>query len=204
MGRARRRFWQLSRRRAAFLDRDGVLNALVPDPRSGQAESPLHVRDVSLLPGAAAAAKRLATADFALVGVSNQPAAAKGTIELEELLEVQGRVLELLAAEGVTFDDFRLCLHHPEAVSADLRGPCDCRKPAPGMLLEAASELELDLASSWMIGDTDADVGAGRAAGCRTALVENPDSAHKRGGEETADLIAADLPAAAESIVGTR
>jgi len=194
----------LSRRRAAFLDRDGVLNALVPDPRSGQAESPLHVRDVRLLPGVATAAKRLAAADFALVGVSNQPAAAKGTIALEELLEVQARVLELLAAEGVAFDDFRLCLHHPEAVSADLRGPCACRKPAPGMLLEAASELELDLASSWMIGDTDSDIAAGRAAGCRTALVENPGSAHKRGGGETADLVAADLPAAAESIVGTR
>lgn len=191
----------MSRRRAAFIDRDGVLNALVRDPDSGHCESPLHPRDVRLLPGAAAAARRLAEAGFAIVGVSNQPAAAKGTIPLEQLLEVQQRVLDLLAAEGVSFDGFRLCLHHPDGVVAELSGPCDCRKPAPGMLLDAAAELELDLPSSWMIGDTDADVAAGRAAGCRTALVEQPGSAHKRrGGGE--DLKAADLPAAVSAIVG--
>lgn len=194
----------MSRRRAAFLDRDGVLNALVPDPASGRCESPLHPRDVRLLPGAAASARRLADAGFALVGVSNQPAAAKGTISLEELFAVQERVLELLSAEGVLFDDFRLCSHHPEGVVAELRGPCDCRKPAPGMLLETAAKLNLDLPSSWMIGDTDTDVDAGRAAGCRTALIEHPGSAHKRGGSGTADLKAADLAHAVTAIVSAR
>jgi D-glycero-D-manno-heptose 1,7-bisphosphate phosphatase len=144
----------------------------------------------------------LADAGFALVGASNQPAAAKGKIALEELLEVQDRVLDLLAAEGVRFDNFRVCLHHPEAVAADLRGPCDCRKPAPGMLLDAARELDLDLPSSWMIGDTDTDVAAGRAAGCRTALIENSASAHKRHGDAAADLTIADLTAAVAAIVG--
>jgi D-glycero-D-manno-heptose 1,7-bisphosphate phosphatase len=194
----------LSRPRAAFLDRDGVLNALVPDPASGQPESPLHPGDVRLLPGAAAAARRLAKAGFAIVGVSNQPAAAKGTIPLEQLLEVQQRVLDLLAAEGVSFDGFRLCLHHPEGVVAELSGPCDCRKPAPGMLLDAAAELELDLSSSWMIGDTATDVTAGRAAGCRTALIEHPGSAHKRHRLPTADVTAADLAAAVAAIVGVQ
>jgi len=193
----------LSRRPAAFLDRDGVLNALVPDPASGRPESPLRPEDVRLLPGAAAAALRLASAGFALVGVSNQPAAAKGTISLGQLAAVQERVLELLAAEGVRFDGFYLCRHHPDAVLAELRGPCDCRKPAPGMLLEAAAELDLDLERSWMIGDTDADVGAARAAGCHAALVENPGSVHKRGAA-TADLRAADLTAAVAAIVGPR
>lgn len=192
----------MSRRRAAFLDRDGVLNALVPDPVSGREESPLRFEDVRLLPGAAAAARRLAEAGFALVGVSNQPAAAKGTISLEQLLEVQERVLELLAAEGVRFDGFRLCLHHPEGVVAELSGPCDCRKPAPGMLLDAAAELDLDLAPSWMIGDTDTDVAAGRAAGCRTVLIEHPGSAHKRQGAGEEDLRAADLPQAVRAILG--
>jgi D-glycero-D-manno-heptose 1,7-bisphosphate phosphatase len=194
----------VSRRRAAFLDRDGVLNALVWDPLSGRHESPLHPRDVRLLPGAAAAARRLAGAGFALVGVSNQPAAAKGTITLEELFEVHERVLELLSTEGVRFDGFHICPHHPEGVVAELRGPCDCRKPAPGMLFEAAAELELDLSSSWMIGDTDADITAGRAAGCRTALIEHSGSAHKRRGGGAEDLTAADLPHAVAAIVGTR
>jgi D-glycero-D-manno-heptose 1,7-bisphosphate phosphatase len=189
-------------RRAAFLDRDGVLNALAPDPDSGQFESPLDPRDVRLLPGAAAAARQLAEAGFALVGISNQPAAAKGKIALGQLLEAQERVLELLAAEEVRFDGFRLCLHHPEAVVAELSGPCDCRKPAPGMLLDAAVELELDLPSSWMIGDTDSDIEAGRAAGCRTALIENPGSAHKRDGGGAEDLRADDLPAAVAAILG--
>lgn len=188
-------------RRAAFLDRDGVLNALVPDPDSGHPESPLDPGQVRLLPGAAAAARRLAAAGFVLVGVSNQPAAAKGRLTPEELQAVQDRVLELLAAEGVRFEGFRLCLHHPEAVVAELRGPCDCRKPAPGMLLDGAAELGIDLAESWMVGDTDADIGAGRAAGCRTVLVEEPGSAHKRQGA-TADLIARDLPGAVSAILG--
>ncbi len=189
-------------RPAAFLDRDGVLDALVPDPVSGNFESPLHPRDVRLLPGAAAAARRLADAGFVLVGVSNQPAAAKGVVPLEQLLAVQERVLELLAAEDVSFDGFRLCLHHPEGVVPDLSGPCACRKPAPGMLLDAATELELDLVSSWMVGDTDTDVAAGRAAGCRTALVESPGSAHKRAGAADADLKAPDLARAAAAILG--
>lgn len=194
----------MSLRPAAFLDRDGVLNALVPDPTSGHSESPLHPDDVQLLPGVASAARALAAAGFALVGVSNQPAAAKGTISLEQLEAVQARVLELLGAEGVSFDGFYLCKHHPEAVLAGLRGPCDCRKPAPGMLLQAAAELELDLPRSWMIGDTDADVGAARAAGCSAVLVENPDSAHKREGAAVADLTCSDLTAAVAAIVGAR
>jgi D-glycero-D-manno-heptose 1,7-bisphosphate phosphatase len=183
-------------RPAAFLDRDGVLNALVPDPDSGRPESPLRPADVWLLSGAAAAARCLAEAGFALVGISNQPAAAKGKVAVEELLAVQERVLERLTAEGAHFDGFRLCLHHPEGVVPELSGTCDCRKPAPGMLLDAAADLDLDLAASWMIGDTDADVAAGAAAGCRTVLVENSDSAHKRHSDAAADLRAPDLPRA--------
>jgi D-glycero-D-manno-heptose 1,7-bisphosphate phosphatase len=194
----------LSSRRAAFLDRDGVLNALVRDPETGRFESPLDPGEVRLLPGSAAAALQLADAGFALIGASNQPAAAKGTISLDQLLAVQDRVLELLGAQGVRFDGFYLCLHHPEGVVAELKGSCECRKPAPGMLLEAAADLDLDLASSWMIGDTDTDIGAGRAAGCRVALIEHPDSAHKRGGNGEPDLTAADLTGVVAAIVGGR
>jgi D-glycero-D-manno-heptose 1,7-bisphosphate phosphatase len=162
--------------RVAFVDRDGVIDELVGEPP----ESPLTPGDVALIPGAAGALKRLKDAGWPLVGVSNQPAAAKGTVSLEQLKAVQARVLELLAADGVRFDDFRICWHHPDGVVPELSCPCRCRKPAPGMLLDAAEELGIDLESSWMIGDTDADVLAGKAAGCHTVLVEHQGSAHKR------------------------
>jgi len=183
----------VSGRPAAFLDRDGTLNEFVPDPVSGLPESPLTVADVRLIEGAAAAARELAQAGFALVCVSNQPAAAKGKVSLERLLAVHERVLELLREQGVQLDGFRLCLHHPQGVVPELSGPCDCRKPAPGMLLDAAEALGLDLASSWMLGDTDSDVAAGRAAGCRTVLIEHPGSAHKRVAEESPDVVASNL-----------
>ena len=189
---------------AVFVDRDGVINELVPDPVSGRPEAPLRVDDVSLIPGAAAALRDLTDAGWRLVGVSNQPGAAKGLMALEELYAIHARVLELLAAEGARFDDFRLCLHHPEGVVADLARECDCRKPAPGMLLAAAAELAIDLRRSWMIGDTDGDVQAGRAAGCRTILVEHRPSAHKRTAELSPDAVVSDLTAAAGIILATK
>lgn len=182
-------------RPAVFLDRDGVLSELVPDPGSGRLEAPLTVTQVRLIPGAAAAARRLADAGWALVCVTNQPAAAKGLVPVAHVHQIQQRVLALLGAEGVVLDGAWMCQHHPDAVSDELR-ECDCRKPAPGMLLSAANELDLDLERSWMIGDTDADIGAGRAAGCRTILVLNPGSAHKRSESIAPDAEVADLSAA--------
>jgi D-glycero-D-manno-heptose 1,7-bisphosphate phosphatase len=176
-----------------FLDRDGVLNELVPDPVSGAAESPLQVEQVHLIAGAAAAAAQLAKAGYLLVCVSNQPAAAKGKVSVDGLLAVHRRVIRLLAAEGATLAASRLCLHHEHGVVPELSGPCDCRKPAPGMLLDAAASLGLDLCGSWMVGDTDADIGAGRAAGCRTVLIRNPASVHKRLQAISADMVADDL-----------
>jgi D-glycero-D-manno-heptose 1,7-bisphosphate phosphatase len=188
-------------RPAAFLDRDGVLNELVADSASGAPESPLKVGDVRLLPGAAAAAARLARAGLALVCVSNQPAAAKGKVSVERLRAVHERVLELLAREGAHLEASRLCLHHPAGVAPELSGPCACRKPAPGMLLDAAATLGLDLSASWMVGDTDADVAAGRSAGCRTVLIEHPASVHKRSSRADPDLLAADLAGAATQLL---
>lgn len=187
---------------AVFVDRDGVINELVPDPGTGRPESPLRVADVRLIAGAAGALRLLADAGWRLVGVSNQPSAAKGYISLEELRAIQARVVALLAAADVRFEDFRLCLHHPEGTVPELSGPCDCRKPAPGMLLGAAGDLGLDPHASWMIGDTDVDVQAGRAAGCRTILVEHPDSAHKRTEQLRPDAVVTDLTAAAGIILG--
>jgi D-glycero-D-manno-heptose 1,7-bisphosphate phosphatase len=186
---------------AIFLDRDGTLNELVPDPVSGQPESPLHVGDVKLIPGAAQAAKRLSDAGWRLIGVSNQPAAAKGTVSLAELGQVQARVLKLTAGFGVEFDDFLVCHHHPNGVVIELSGECECRKPKPGLLLKAAAQHGIDLSASWMIGDTDADVLAGQAAGCHTVLLEHPASSHKRGGLVNPTAIAGNLADAASRIL---
>jgi D-glycero-D-manno-heptose 1,7-bisphosphate phosphatase len=179
--------------RAVFLDRDGVLNAGAPDPASGLLESPLRIEDVRLLPGVAAALAELTQAGYALVCVSNQPAAAKGKTTVGRLCALHDRVLGLLAREDVCLDASCLCPHHPEGIVAELSGPCACRKPAPGMLLDAAGALGLDLGRSWMLGDTDADVLAGAAAGCRTVLIEYAGSAHKRLSATSPDLRAADL-----------
>jgi D-glycero-D-manno-heptose 1,7-bisphosphate phosphatase len=194
----------VSRRPAVFLDRDGTLNESVPEPASGIPESPLRAADVRLIEGAAAAARQLARAGFALVCVTNQPAAAKGRVSAERLLAVHQRVLELLREQGVQLDASRMCLHHPQGVVPELSGACACRKPAPGMLLDAAQELELDLARSWMVGDTDSDVAAGHAAGCRTVLIEYPHSAHKRSGKTSPDLLASDLADGAAGLLDER
>jgi D-glycero-D-manno-heptose 1,7-bisphosphate phosphatase len=190
------------RRRAVFLDRDGVLNELVPDPTSGLPESPLDPRDVRLVAGAATAAAELQRAGYAVAVVTNQPAAAKGRVSVEQLHEVHRRVLELLRDEGVELDAWRICLHHPDGVVPELSGACECRKPRPGMLLAVAGELDLDLSGSWMVGDTDADVEAGRAAGCRTILIDHSPSAHKRGGAAAPDLRAAHLGDASTLLLG--
>jgi D-glycero-D-manno-heptose 1,7-bisphosphate phosphatase len=187
---------------AAFLDRDGVLNELVPDPASGARESPLRIEDVRLIDGAAEAVRELSGAGFTTVCVSNQPAAAKDKVTVERLCAIHARVIELLALAGAHLQTSRLCLHHPEGVVPELSGPCDCRKPAPGMLLDAASSLGLDLGASWMIGDTDTDVAAGAAAGCRTVLIEHPGTCHKRSGEAIADVVALDLSDAVVRLLG--
>jgi D-glycero-D-manno-heptose 1,7-bisphosphate phosphatase len=185
-----------------FLDRDGVLNELVHDPARGAPESPLQVEDVRLVEGAGAALASLQRAGFLLICVSNQPAAAKGTVSLERLHAVHARVLELLAPHGVRLAASRLCPHHPLGVVPELSGPCACRKPAPGMLLDAAGALKVDLHSAWMVGDTDTDIQAGSAAGCRTLLVDYPGSAHKRNGQTRPDRRAPNLAAAVEQILG--
>jgi D-glycero-D-manno-heptose 1,7-bisphosphate phosphatase len=187
-------------RRAVFLDRDGVLNKLVPDPRSGLPESPLRAEDITLIDGVPDALSALRGAGYLLVGVSNQPAAAKGVTSVEELQSVQARLVELLARAGVAFDRFALCFHHPEGSVPELTKTCGCRKPAPGLLTDALRDLSLDPEASWMIGDTDSDIAAGEAAGVRTILIANPASAHKRG-PSPATTTVVDLRAATDLIL---
>lgn len=186
--------------RAVFLDRDGVLVELVPDALLGTDESPYRPQDVALVAGTAEALRALRDAGFLLVGVSNQPAAAKGNVTLEDLRAVHDRTADLLAAAGAPLDDWRYCFHHPDGTVAELAGPCLCRKPAPGALLDAAQAHGIDLAASWMVGDSDSDVAAGTAAGTRTVLVEHPRSAHRRRGAHAPTFTARDLNTATSVI----
>jgi D-glycero-D-manno-heptose 1,7-bisphosphate phosphatase len=140
-------------RRAVFLDRDGTV---IED--AGYLSDPADVR---LLSGAAEALRALQADGFLIVLVSNQSGIGRGWTTTEQADAVHRRVVEVLAAEGVTLDDVRYCPHAPDE-------GCACRKPLPGLLLDSARALDIDLAGSAMIGNTEADVGAGRAAGART------------------------------------
>jgi D-glycero-D-manno-heptose 1,7-bisphosphate phosphatase len=186
--------------RAVFLDRDGVLNDPVFDPADGRLESPLHAADVVLADGAVEGCRLLQDAGFFLIVVSNQPGAAKGKTTLDELWAIHERVVDLLAEHDILIEEWRYCHHHPEATVAELRGPCDCRKPAPGMLLDAASARGIGLPASWMVGDSDGDIEAGQRAGCRTVLVEHPGSAHRRIGIPRPDAVVRNLYAGATFI----
>lgn len=141
-------------RPALFLDRDGTLIVDVGYPRDPAL--------VEALPGAIAALRELQRT-YALVIISNQSGIGRGLITDAEAAAVHARTVELFAQGGVTFAGAYYCPHAPEAA-------CRCRKPAPGLLLDAARELDLDLARSIMIGDKPSDLDAGRAAGCARVL----------------------------------
>jgi len=142
-----------SRRPAIFLDRDGTL---IEDP--GYLADP---DGVVLLPGAAAGLRSLRELGFALAVVSNRSGIARGLITQEQADAVHERFVAAFRAEGVELDDVRYCPHGPD-------DGCACRKPLPGLILDAADALGADLARSFVIGDKDVDVDAGRSAGCRT------------------------------------
>jgi D-glycero-D-manno-heptose 1,7-bisphosphate phosphatase len=170
-------------RPAAFLDRDGVLNV-----RAAEHHYVCAVEDFEWLPGAVEGAVRLARGGYALVVVSNQRGLARGLVSEQTLRDIEDRIQGALEPHGCAIEAFRYCPHDHDA-------RCACRKPRPGLLLDAAAELDLDLDASWMIGDSGSDVRAGRDAGCRTALVGGAAD------EEGADLVAAGLDAASELIL---
>lgn len=184
---------------AVFLDRDGLLNDLVRYADTGEWESPRGHEDLILRPGARAFVSGLMALKIPLFLVSNQPSAAKGKTTLAKLDEVHEAFLAALPAGA--FRQAFYCRHHPDAVEPDLRGPCACRKPSPFFLLQAAEAHGLDLSRCWMVGDQDMDIACGRAAGCRTLLVPNADSAAKRG-RETPSHICDDLAQALLLISG--
>jgi len=143
--------------RAVFLDRDGVINrALV---RNGRPYAPVSLAELEFLPGVAEAVGKLKQAGFKIIVVTNQPDVATGLLSSETLAAMHERVSLELAV-----DDIKVCYHVDE-------DRCECRKPKPGMLLEAAAQSSLDLERSYLVGDRWRDIAAGRAAGCKTILI---------------------------------
>jgi D-glycero-D-manno-heptose 1,7-bisphosphate phosphatase len=173
------------RRPAVFLDRDGVLNeAIVVDCRP---QPPRSLAEFRLEAGVENACRRLHQAGLVLVVVSNQPDLARGTIKREAVNEVNAALRGALALDAIY-----ICPH-------DDADACDCRKPAPGMLLAAARELRLDLTRSVMVGDRWRDVEAGRRAGTATVFLEK---GYQEPAPAGADLVVSALPEAVDWIVG--
>jgi D-glycero-D-manno-heptose 1,7-bisphosphate phosphatase len=171
--------------KAVFLDRDGVINRRPP-----QGDYVTRWEDLHLLSGTAEAIALLNHAGFLVIVVSNQRCVAKGLITVSELESMHNRMCRALAVEGAIIDAVYYCPHEKQP-------GCACRKPAPGMLRTAATAHKIDLIASWMIGDSDIDIAAGRAAGCRTARLLTDDNLPK----EIADLTANTLPEAISQIL---
>jgi D-glycero-D-manno-heptose 1,7-bisphosphate phosphatase len=145
-------------RPALFLDRDGVINRAVI--RAGIPCPPASLNELEILPGVPAALQALKAGGYHLVVVTNQPDVARGSTSRELVCEIHAHLADTLALDAIL-----TCFH-------DDSDECECRKPKPGLLLQAAREFGLDLASSFMVGDRWRDVEAGRRAGCRTFYVD--------------------------------
>ena len=145
--------------RAVFLDRDGTLIVDPPDLRVDSLD------DLHLLPATLAALTELSKLDYGVFIISNQAGIAEGRITLEQFYDISNHFLEMIKPSGINVLETYVC-PHGEADN------CNCRKPKPGMLLQAAQEYNIDLANSWMVGDRLSDIQAGISAGTRTILVK--------------------------------
>jgi D-glycero-D-manno-heptose 1,7-bisphosphate phosphatase len=152
------------RRSAILIDRDGTL----VHPR----HYPSRPEELQLYDGVGKALKAFQEVGFRLVVVTNQAGIARGYFTEDDLEHMHRYLAEELAKSGVLLDAIYHCPHHPDGIVPELAIRCDCRKPQPGMLLQAAKDLELDLQSSWFVGDILDDIEAGNRAGCRTVLVD--------------------------------
>lgn len=161
-------------RRAVFIDRDGTLNVEV---------NYLHrIEDLVLIPGATAAIRALNQAGYLAIVVTNQAGIARGYYDEAALHRLHAHLADMLATDRARLDAIYFCPHHPE-----FSGVCDCRKPAPGMLLRAAAEHTIDLTQSWLIGDTAGDLAAAQAVGCQTVLVRTGYGAQTEAALDAAD-----------------
>ncbi len=154
--------------KAVFLDRDGTLNKYVGFLR--------NIDDFELNLGACEAIRMINASDYLAIVVTNQPVIARGEVTFEELERIHDKMETLLGREGAYLDRIYFCPHHPdsgfEGEVKELKIDCDCRKPKPGMFLKAARDFNIDLSSSFMIGDGDNDMAAGGNAGCKCIRID--------------------------------
>jgi D-glycero-D-manno-heptose 1,7-bisphosphate phosphatase len=165
-------------KRAVFLDRDGTLIDVVRDEEAGVISVAFHPDQLRLLPGVVDGLKALAANGYVLAIASNQPGPAKGQFSAAAVKRTNDALVAKLAAEGITIAKVAVCMHHPiggPGGDPALVGPCACRKPLPGLIDDLVTELGVDHASSWMVGDSRGDVEAGRAAKVKTALLFSRD-----------------------------
>jgi D-glycero-D-manno-heptose 1,7-bisphosphate phosphatase len=178
-----------NKQKAVFMERDGTINRYVGFLR--------NIDDFELLPRVAEAIKRINASGYLAIVVTNQPVIARGEISIEELTEIHNKMETLLGAEGAYLDAIYYCPHHPHkgygGEVPELKIDCDCRKPKPGMLLKAAEDFNIDLSRSWMIGDGENDIKAGKAAGCKTVLIGDGDCAQDITVEALSDFVRGDF-----------
>ncbi|MBR4059732.1 MAG: HAD-IIIA family hydrolase [Lachnospiraceae bacterium] len=156
-----------NKQRAVFLDRDGTINKYVGFL--------CNIDQFELIEGTEEAVKKINAAGYLAIVVTNQPVIARGDVSFMELEDIHNKMETLLGYEGAYVDAIYYCPHHPhkgyEGERPELKFDCECRKPKPGMLIQAAKDFNIDLSQSWMIGDGENDIIAGRAAGCKTVLI---------------------------------
>ena len=150
-------------RPAVFLDRDGTINV--------EKNYLYRIEDFEFIPGAPEAIKLLKDSGYLVVVVTNQSGVARSYYTLEDVHRLHYHIQSELAEHSTSVDAFYICPHHPAEGVGEYKTECTCRKPAPGMLLQAAADLGIDLTRSFMVGDKLADVEAGKRAGCRSILV---------------------------------
>jgi D-glycero-D-manno-heptose 1,7-bisphosphate phosphatase len=183
-------------KKAVFLDKDGTLIKNV--------HYNVDVTRIELLPGVGESLHLLQQAGFALIVISNQPGVALGLFEEAALDKVFNTMQQLLQAYNVQLDGFYYCPHHTEGTAAAYVKPCYCKKPLPGLILNAAADHQIDIKNSWMIGDILHDVETGKRAGCKTILINNGNETEWLINEaREPDLIAADMHVAAAHILNT-
>ncbi len=156
---------------AVFLDRDGVINQLVFHPDLGLIDSPLNPTQFKLIPGAAEAIKLFNQLGLKVIVISNQPAIAKGKMSETLFSLVQLKMKRLLAKNGAHVDAEYYCFHHPHAERPEYKKICNCRKPKPGLILQAKADFNLDVSKCYMIGDALTDIKAGHDAGCKSIFL---------------------------------
>lgn len=187
-------------RRAVFLDRDGTLNV--------EKNYVYRIQDLEFIPGAIEAVRLLNLADWRVVVVSNQSGVARGLYTTADVERLHGHMRETLADRGARVDAFYFCPHHPDGSVEAYRRVCACRKPNTGMIDQAQKALDLDLRSSYIVGDLMSDMELGRRAGLKTALVRTGYGANtieeiKRSGFQV-DIVADDLLGAVHRILERR